>query len=152
MYGSLFFLNTVSPDRPVEEKYVVEIEGQDRVSFVKKENAMLFLFDNGVSTFQYFTKEISEYKNIKNVATYELWHIENRVGYVLYNYEPFIDENNQVQKRKAYVWRFIGFGKPSFAATKEELKNKVMSLISEYKNDTDNRGLNAYPYFTQYYR
>ena len=61
---------------------------------------MLFLFDNGVRSYKYLTKEVSEYKDITKVPTYDFWHIENKVGYVLYGFESYVDENNEVKKEK----------------------------------------------------
>lgn len=149
--GRLYFFNKPDPDRPIEEKYVTEIEGK-RKSFMRQEDAMLYLFDNGVRKYQYLTKEAEEYVDITKVATYELWYIENRVGYVLYDYEQYVDENNEVKKRRAYVWRFVGFGRSCFAATKEELEEKVLSLIHHYNEDPKEHGHNTYPFYTRHYR
>lgn len=149
--GSLYFLNKIDPNRPIEEKYIAEI-GTERKSFVQKEDAMLYLFDNGVRTYQYLTKEASEYKEISKVPRYEFWHIENRVGYVFYDYEHYIDENDVIKKRRAFVWRFVGFGRSCFASTKEELEEKVRLLILEYKADPEEHGYNIYPFYTRYFR
>src|SRR5690606_9613829 len=102
--------------------------------------------------FRRLTKEIYEYKDSTKLPIYEIWHIENRVGYVLYDYEPYLDENNNVKKRRAYVWRFIGFGRSCFAKTQEELKEKVLKLIHQYNNEPDEYGYNLYPYYTKHYR
>lgn len=152
MNGRLYFLNNDSPDRPTEEKYVVDIEGLERKSFIFKKDAMIFMFDNGITTFHYLTKEISEYINTGSIRQFELWHIENRVGYVIYDNEAYVDENDKVKHRKSYIWRFIGFGKPCFAENQELLKEKVKLLIAEHKKDKYNLGLNEYPYFTKYHR
>jgi hypothetical protein len=50
MYGRLFFLTTPDPGRPIEETYIAEIDIIGSKSFVTKEEALLFLFDNGVKT------------------------------------------------------------------------------------------------------
>jgi DNA polymerase III subunit epsilon len=149
--GRLFFFNKPDPNRPIEDKYVTEIDCQ-RKSFMEKEAAMLYLFDNGVRTFKYLTKELLEYKDIKKLPTYEFWHLENRVGYVLYDFEPYVDDNGEVQKRKAFVWRFVGYGRSCFAETKEALKEKVLSLIQHYKADPEDCGHNIYPFYTKYHR
>lgn len=137
--GRLYFFNKPDLDRPIDEKYVVEINGK-RKSFVKEEDALIYMFDLGVKTYQSLTKEVSEYKNIKQVPIYEFWHIENRVGRILYDYEFFVDESGETQKRKAYIWRFVGFGRSCFAPTKEELKELVLTEILEYKKDSGERG------------
>jgi len=67
--------------------------------------------------------------------TYELVQIENRVGTLLYDYEHYVDENNNVKKCKSFVWRFVGFGRSCFAPTKEELIELVRKQIHEYQND-----------------
>lgn len=152
MYGRLFFLNKPVPHRPAEEKYVVEIEGMERKSFVEKNDAILFMYDNGITSYQYFTKEVAEYINIKQIPFYELWRIEHRVGFVLYDFEYYTDENNATKKRKSYVWRFVGYGKPCFAPNKESLKEKVQEVVMRHLEDPDKRGLNEYPYFTKCYR
>lgn len=149
--GRLFLLNKPDPNRPVEEKYVAEINGE-RKSFIHQEDAMLYLFDNGIRTYKYLTKEVSEYADLKKVQTYEFWHIKNRVGYVLFDYEPYVDEDNKVKKRKAYVWRFVGFGRSCFATTEEELKEKVFSLINHYREDPENKGYNRYPFYNRHNR
>lgn len=149
--GRLYFLNKPDPDRPIEEKYVIEIKDQ-RKSFIHQDDAMMFLFDNGIRNYKYLTKEVSEYKDITKVPTYEFWQIENRVGYVLYDFEVYVDENNEMKKRKAFVWRFVGFGRSCFAKTKNELKEKVLSLINHYSEDPEERGYNTYPFYTRYYR
>lgn len=59
---------------------------------------MLYLFDNGIKQFNRLTKEIYEYKDPTKLPTYEFWHIKNRVGYVSYDYEPYIDKDNKVRK------------------------------------------------------
>lgn len=130
----------------------MEIEGIETKSFINKDEALLYLFDNGVKTYQYYTKLISEYTNTKQIPIYELWHIGNRIGYVLDDYEPYIDESNAVQYRKSFVWRFVGYGMPCFAADKETLAENVLKLIDYHKNDPEDRGLNEYPYFTKCYR
>jgi hypothetical protein len=149
--GRLYFFNKPDPNRPVDENYVAEIDGK-RKSFVRKEEAMLFLFDNGIRSYKNLTKEEKDYKNFAQVPTCEFWHIENRVGYVLNDYEQYVDENDEVQKRRAFVWRFVGFGRSCFAPTKEELEEKVQSLIQQYKEDPKEQGFNTYPYYTRYYR
>ncbi|MCM3667911.1 exonuclease domain-containing protein [Mesobacillus maritimus] len=70
----------------------------------------------------------------------------------MYDYEPYVDGKNEVKKRRAYVWRFVGFGRSCFAPSKEELKKKVQELIDGYKEDSEGYGYNAYPYYTRYYR
>src|SRR5699024_2582465 len=112
----------------------------------------LFLFDNGIKKLRRLTKELTEYKDYSKLPIYEFWQIENRVGYVLYEYEPYIDGSEKVKRRRAYSWRFIGFGRSCFAPTKDELKEKVKGLIHEYNNAPAERGLLTYPYYTQYYR
>lgn len=150
--GRLFFFDKQLPNVPIDEKYIVEIEGMNRESFLKIEDAMLFLFDHGVRQYQYLTKEIHEYKNKKAIKTYELCQIKNRIGYVIYDDETYIDTDGKVKKRKAFVWRFIGHGRPCFAPTKEELLEKVMAVINLHKEDPENRGFNTYPYYTRHYR
>lgn len=147
----MYFLNTTAPDRPIEEKYITEILGE-RKSFLQEEDALLYLFDRDFKTFKYLTKEAIKYKDLKNLPTYEFWHIGNRVGYLLYDYQPYINENNEVKKRKAFVWRFVGFGQSCFAQNREELKGKIMTLIDYYKEDPENRGFNIYPYYTKHFR
>lgn len=149
--GRLLFLNKVDPNHPIEEKYIAEIATK-RKSFMQKEDAMLYLFDNGVRRYQFLTKESSEYKDISKVPQYEFWYIDNRVGYVLYDYEHYIDENDVVKKRRAYVWRFVGFGRSCFASTKEELEERVKLLTLEHKADPKEHGYNTYPFYTRYYR
>ena len=149
--GRLYFLNTPDPNRPIEEKYITEIEGQ-RKSFVREEDALLYIFDNGVRTYKYLTKEALKYKDFNKLPTYEFWHIGNRVGYVLYHFEPYVDENNEVKKRKAFVWRFVGFGRSCFSQNREELKEKITKLINHYKEDPEERGFNIYPFYTKHYR
>ncbi|MCM3667910.1 hypothetical protein M3181_02700 [Mesobacillus maritimus] len=77
--GKLFFFNKPDPPRPIENKYVTEINGL-RKSFMRKEEALLHLFDNGISSYKFFTKEEKDYVNILKVPKYEFWQIENRVG------------------------------------------------------------------------
>jgi hypothetical protein len=149
--GRLYFITKPDPDRPIELKYRTEFD-ETQKWFEKQEDALLFLFDNGVRKFQFLTKELSEYKSLKNLQTLELWHLENRVGYVLYDYQSYVDEKDEVKKRKAYIWRFVGYGRSCFAKTKEELNDKVLSLIHYYKEDQENCGHNTYPYYTRYYR
>lgn len=149
--GKLYFLNKPDPTRPIENKYVAEFEDQKK-SFIHKEDALLYLFDNNVKTYKYLTKEANEYKDLSKVPTYELWHIKNRVGYVLYDYEFYEDENKEIKKRRAYVWRFVGFGRSCFAETIEELKEKVSVLINHYQEDPDECGHNVYPFYTKHYR
>ena len=149
--GILYFLTKPDPHRPVEEQYVTEIKGK-RKSFIHQDDAMLYLFDNGIKTFKRLTKEIHEYKDITKISAYEFMHIDNRVGYVLYGHEPYIDEDNNVKKRGAYVWRFIGFGRSCFAKTEDELRDKVLTLINRYNKDPENLGYNTYPYYTKHYR
>ncbi|MFE0507142.1 hypothetical protein ACWF7H_20235 [Peribacillus butanolivorans] len=149
--GRIYFFNTLDPNRPIEEKYIAEVDGK-RMSFVHEEEALLFLFDNGVKMYKYLTKEAKEYVNLKTLPTYEFWHIENRVGHILHGFESYIDDQNIPQKRKAFVWRFVGFGRSCFAPTQEELKEKVTKLIYEYQEDVEERGYNTYPFYTRYYR
>jgi hypothetical protein len=75
--GILNFLNTPDPIRPIEEKYIAEVNGLTK-SFINKEDAMIFLFDHGVRTFKYLTKAISEYKDYRKLPTFEFWHLDNR--------------------------------------------------------------------------
>ncbi|MDX5476381.1 MAG: hypothetical protein LPK00_12675 [Bacillaceae bacterium] len=149
--GTLYFFTKPDPNRPIENKYVTEING-DRNSFMNKDDAFLYLFVNGVKEFKYLTKELDEYKNTDKTISYEFMHIENRVGYVIYDFEPFIDENNKMQKRKAYVWRFIGFGRSCFAISKDELKRKVINLLEQYKLEGETKGYYKYPFYTRHYR
>ncbi|MEA3320957.1 MAG: hypothetical protein U9Q88_13195 [Bacillota bacterium] len=149
--GELFFLNTPDPNRPVELKYLAEFD-KNHKWFEKQEDALLYLFDNGIKKYKYLTKELDKYKSLKNLLTYELWHLENRVGYVTYGDEQYYDENEKLEKRKSYIWRFIGHGRSCFAQTPEALKDKVLSHINHYKEDTEDRGYNTYPYYTKYYR
>jgi len=148
--GLLFYFTKPEPLRPIEEKYVTDINGK-RESFVKEQDAMLYLFDQGIRKFHHLTKELTEYKDSSKLPLYEFWHIENRVGYVLYENEFYL-EDDEVKRRKAYSWRFIGFGRPCFAQTKEELFIKVNSIIQEQKNAPTEKGYYTYPYYTQYYR
>ncbi len=149
--GILYYFKKPDPNRPIGENYVTEINNF-RKSLVKEEDAMLYLFDNKVKFFHRLTKELQDYKNQTNLPLFEFWQIKNRVGYVLYDYEHYINELGEVKKRSAYVWRFIGFGSSCFASSKEELKKKVLLLIKEYCNDIEGRGYNAYPYYTKYFR
>lgn len=150
-YWILYFFTKPDPNRPVEEQYIAEIQG-NRKSFINKDDALLYLFDNGIKKFKRLTKEVHEYKDITKIPTYEFMHVENRVGYVLYDYEAFIDENNNVKKRRAFVWRFIGVGRSCFAKTKEELEQKVISLIHDYNKKPEELGYKTYPYYTKHYR
>ncbi|MGQ4668600.1 hypothetical protein ACUIJN_22735 [Metabacillus halosaccharovorans] len=149
--GRLYFLTKPDPNRPIDHNYVTEIEGK-RKYFINKEDALLFLFDNGIQNYNYLTKEASEYKDLKKVPMYKFWKIQKRVGYVLYDFEPYVDANNEVKKRRAFVWRFVGFGLGCFAETEEELKEKVQTLINHYQEDPENRGYNKYPFYTRYFR
>lgn len=149
--GLLFYFTAPDPLRPIEEKYVTEINGK-RNSFISEEDAMLYLFDSGIKNFYRLTKELTEYKDPSKLPLYEFWHIENRVGYVLHEYELYVDENDEVKRRKAYSFRFVGFGRSCFAKTKEELEIKVRELINEYNNAPEEKGYHTYPYYTQYYR
>ena len=149
--GRLYFLNKPDPSRPIEEKYIAEINNL-RKSFINQEDALLYLYDNGVKTYKSLTKEALEYKDIKKLPTFEFWHIENRVGYVLHTYKPSVNENAENKRKKSFVWRFIGFGKSCFSDTKEELATEVQSLIAHYKKDPENRGFNTYPFYTRHYR
>jgi hypothetical protein len=148
--GKLYFLNTPDPNRPIENKYVVEFDDIEK-SFEKEQDALIFMFDNGVTNYQFLSKKLSKYKSLKNIQRFEFWHLENRVGYVSYDYERYYDENDKMQKRRAYVWRFIGYGRSQFAETREELEDKVLSLIHYYKEDPAECGHNIYPYYTRYY-
>ena len=149
--GKLYFINKTDPNRPIEEKFITEIDGV-RKSFIDQDNAMLYLFDEGVRKFNYLTKEIYEYKDPTNFISYEIWHIENRIGYILYDYQLYVDENKKVKKRKSYIWRFIGYGRSCFAQSKEELREKVISTIKTYNEDAEGRGYTAYPFYTKFYR
>lgn len=149
--GILYYFTKPDLNRPIEEQYVAEIDGVKK-SFVNQEDAILYLFDNGVNKFKRLTKELHEYKNPNNLPTYELWHIENRVGYVLHGHESYVNENNKIKKRKAYIWRFVGFGQSCFAKTEDKLKEKVKRLIQRYEKKPKEFGYNTYPYFTQYFR
>lgn len=151
--GKLFFINKPDPSIPIpiENKYVTEIDGI-RDSFLRKEEALLYLFDKGIRSYKLLTKNEGDYVDISKVPIYEFWQVENRVGYVLYDYEPYVNENNEVKKRRAYVWRFVGFGRSCFAPTKDELKEKARTLIHEYQKDPEQRGYNLYPFYTRYYR
>lgn len=149
--GILFYFTKPSPNRPIDEQYVAEIKGE-RTSFVHQNDAMLYLFDNGVRKFRRLTKEVKGYKNIKNIPFFEFWHIQNRVGYLVHGYQRYIDENDKVKQKRAYVWSFVGFGRVCFAETKEELKSKVLERIEEYRKIPPVKGYNTYPYFTRYYR
>lgn len=148
--GLLFFFSKPVSYRPIEEKYVTEING-DRKSFIHEHDAMLYLFENGIRKFKRLTKEVDEYADITNLNTYEFWQMDHRIGYVLYGYEPYYDENGDVKKRRAYIWRFVGFGRSCFAPTIEELKDKVLKVIHNHKQDPEKRGFNKYPYYTKYY-
>lgn len=97
--GKVYFINTPNPNRPIELKYLAEVDDDTLEWFEKQEDALIFLFDNGVRKYKYLTKELSEYKSLKNLQTYELWHIGNRVGYVSYDYERYVDHNNEIQKK-----------------------------------------------------
>jgi hypothetical protein len=149
--GKLYLFNKPDPNRPIETKYVTEIEGQ-RKYFVHQEDALLYLFDSGVKTYKFLTKEDREYKDLTKLLTYELWHIKNRIGYVQYDFESYIDEDDEVKRRRAFVWRFVGFGRSCFAKTKEELEEKVLLLINHYNEDPEASGHNTYPYYTRHYR
>ncbi len=150
--GKLYYLTTPDPNRPIEEQFVVEIDDKGiKKSFVNQENAIIFLYKNGIKKYKYLTKPIAEYINPKMIKVYEIWQIENRIGYVLYDYEKYVDENNEVKKKRAYIWRFVGFGHSCFAQTKEELKEKVLMLIHEYQEDPEQRGYNTYPFYSRYY-
>lgn len=145
-YGTLYFFTKPDPHRPIEEQYVAEI-GNDRTSFVDESDAMLYMFDNGIKTFKKLTKEANTYKDLTKIPTYEFHQIEHRVGYVTYGHEPYVDENDTVKRRRSFVWRFIGFGYPCFAKTKEELKVVVSKLITEHNNAPTKLGYNTYPYY-----
>lgn len=149
--GKLYFFDYPDPHRPIECKYVTSIDGINNYH-VKKEDALLYFFDKGVTTYQFLTKKEENYKKNAKIMTYELVQIENRVGTLLYDYEHYVDENNNVKKRKAFVWRFVGFGRSCFAPTKEELIDLVRKQIHEYQNDSDGRGYNTYPYYTRHFR
>ena len=88
--GLLFYFTKPDPLRPIEEKYVTDINGE-RNSFVKEQDAMLYLFDKGIRKFHRLTKELTEYKDSSKLPSYEFWHIDNRVGYVLYEYELYME-------------------------------------------------------------
>ncbi|MBU9721961.1 MULTISPECIES: hypothetical protein [Bacillaceae] len=154
MEGKLYFLNYVELGRPIDENYVAEIDDvpNSRKSFGDKADALLYLNDNGVKTYKYLTKEASEYKSLKNLLDFEFWRIKHRVGYVSYHYEFYEGQNGEVKKRRAYVFRFVGFGRSCFAETKEELTEIVLEIIAEHLADPRERGLNTFPYFTKYYR
>lgn len=149
--GFLYYFTHPDPLRPVEEQYITEISGK-RKSFVHEDDAMLHLFDSGIKNFKRLTKEVREYKKITQVPLFEFMHVENRIGYVLYGHEPYIDESGNVKRRRAFVWRFIGFGRSCFAQDKEELKETVSSLINKYNNEPEELGYKTYPYYTKHYR
>lgn len=149
--GKLYFLNKSDPNRPIELKYLAEFDDTQKW-FEKEEDALIFLFDNGVRKYRYLTKELLDYKNLKGIQTFELWHLENRVGYVSYGYDSYYDKNDKMLQKRAYIWRFIGFGRSCFAETPEELKYKVICLINHYNEDPEECGHNTYPFYTQYYR
>jgi hypothetical protein len=151
MEGRLYFFNKPDPNRPIELKYLAEF-GETQKWFEKEEDAKLFLFDNGIRKYQYLTKKLSEYTSLKNLQTFELWHIKNRVGYVTNGYQKYYDVNNNVQQKRAIIWRFIGYGRSCFAETQEELKDKVLSLINFYNDDLEECDHNTYPFFTRYHR
>ena len=102
--------------------------------------------------FLYLTNDPSEYKNINSLPVYELWRLGNRVGYVLYDFEGYIDNNGAVQTRNAFIWKFIGFGRSCFAETEKDLKEKVLALISSYNNAPKKYGYSTYPYYIRHYR
>ena len=149
--GRIYYLNTPDPYRPLEEKYIAEVDGH-RKSFALEEDALLYIYDSGVRTFKYLTKDALKYMNLNKLPTYEFWHIENRVGYVLNDFQLYIDENNEVKKKRAFVWRFVGFGRSCFADNQEELRRKVNKWIKHYQEDPVNYGYNNYPYYTKCYR
>ncbi|NLP50247.1 hypothetical protein [Bacillus sp. RO1] len=149
--AKLYFFDYPDPNRPIECKYITSIDGINNYH-EKKEDALLYLFDKGVTAYQFLTKKEENYKKNAKILTYELLQIENRVGYLIYDFQPYVDENDTVKKRKAFVWRFIGFGRSCFAPTKEEIVELVKKQIEEYQNDTDNRGYNTYPYYTRHFR
>jgi len=150
--GNLYYLSKPQSNIPREDRYLAEVNRDIRKSFIYEEDALLFLFDNGIRYFQRFTKDILEYKNTKNIPTYELCHLNNRVGYITYGNQPYINETGKVEKRKAYIWRFIGYGRSCFAPTREELEGKVTSLIQQYKEDGEGKGFNIYPFYTRHCR
>ena len=149
--GYLFYFSKPDPLRPIGENYVTEINGE-RKSFAKEHDAMIYLFDKGIRKFHRLTKELNDYKDPSKLPLYEFWHIENRVGYVAYEYELYVDENDEIKRRRAYSFRFVGYGRPCFAETKEELEVKVRKLIREYNNAPEEKGYKKYPYYTKYYR
>lgn len=151
-HGKLFYFTNPHPDLPIDERYVAETDTGIKESFVHKNDALLFLFDHGVRSYQSFTKEISVYKNLKNIPIYELWHLENRIGYVLFGFESYIDSEGNINKRKSYIWRFVGHGRSCFAPTREELTQKILDEIHKHVADPEERGYNIYPYYTRYYR
>ncbi|MEH7136984.1 hypothetical protein, partial [Priestia megaterium] len=134
------------------DRYLAEVNRNIKKTFIYEEDALLFLFDNGIRYFQRFTKDILEYKNTKNIPTYELCHLNNRVGYISYGNQSYINETGKLEKRKAYIWRFIGYGRSCFAPTREELEDKVTSLIQQYKEDREGKGFNIYPFYTRHCR
>ncbi|WP_407728483.1 hypothetical protein ACJMCD_28585 (plasmid) [Priestia megaterium] len=150
--GNLYYISKPQPNIPREDRYLAEVNRDIKKSFIHEEDALLFLFDNGIRYFQRFTKDILEYKNTKNIPTYELCHLNNRVGYISHGNQPYTDETGKVQKRKAFIWRFIGYGRSCFAPTREELKEKVASLIQQYKEDREGKGFNIYPFYTRHCR
>jgi hypothetical protein len=149
--GILYIFNKPDLNRPIEEKFVAEINGK-RTSFVNEDDAKIFLFDNGVKSFRFLTKEVHEYKDFSKVPVYEFLKLKNRVGYVTYGYEPYVDNDGKVKRRKAYIWRFIGFGRYCFAKTMEELQEMVLDLINYYQEDPRERGFNIQPAYTRYNR
>lgn len=149
--GKLFYFTKPDINRPVEEQYVIEINDA-RKSFVHKEDAMLYLFDKGVKTFYRLTKELTEYANIKQLLIFEFHQIENRIGYVVRDYLPQLNEDNEVKNIRVYIWRFVGFGRSCIADSMEELMEMVPQTIHEYNNQPEERGYNSYPFYTRYYR
>lgn len=149
--GILFYFTKPDINRPIEEQYVTEIRSE-RKSFVHQEDAMLYLFDNGVRKFNRLTKELHEYKDIRTLPVFEFIQVENRVGYVVRDYLPQLDKNNEIINKRVFIWRFIGFGRTCTADTKDELMEQVNQAINEYNNAPEELGCNSYPYYTKNYR
>ena len=151
MIGRIYSLNRIYLGVPVECKYAAEIEGE-RQYFVNKEDALLYLYDHDISVFQFLMKEVSKYTNITSIPHYEFWHIKNRIGYVVHDNEYYNTVDNITKKQRAYVWRFVGYGRSLYASTKDELKEKVIEQIHQYSEDVNQRGYNIYPFYTRYNR
>lgn len=71
------------------------------VEFHLREDALIFLFDNGVKEYQFLTKKLLDYKSLRNIQTYQLWHLENQVGYVIHGLENYVDKNGRSDTKKS---------------------------------------------------